>query len=481
MSFFTTTGTITTPQQSGTNYYFVTFNNNGTITFNSSVSPISYLVVGGGGGGGAGYSFVPISGGGGGGASGDLKTGIFSPLLNQIINITVGAGGQGGNIMIIGPKGTGSGFNGNPSIIDTIITANGGEGAGPGNGQTISGLGGINSTYGNGGNGGQTGDSTRNPSNASGYPSGFSPYILNGFNVGNWGGGGGAGDLFSPSPNSTPQGQGGIGGTSNTSPTAGINGGGGGGGDYFNSPNGANGGQGVVILSFKQLTEYKIPGGNDLVDIFFPLSSGGTTGTTGTGYNYNTVSGYQDLKDLFAQYVPGSPTAPQTYYTTDYYGGKDLNLVFEPLTITYSLQYLIDNNYVIIELNNGHPYYQIKSFPPNFIQNQTVIINLKMGINPSYTVLNCNIPSYITLNITGTFFSPPNQPSYTYLGIQNTFTYTNNGIININAYGKLSDTFPHPLYPSNPSGGTLNNVGSIYLYPNGIINYTINGNQPINM
>lgn len=48
MSFFTTTGKITSPQQSGTNYYFVTFTNNGSITFTSSVSNVFYLVVGGG-------------------------------------------------------------------------------------------------------------------------------------------------------------------------------------------------------------------------------------------------------------------------------------------------------------------------------------------------------------------------------------------------------------------------------------------------
>jgi len=355
MSFFNVTGnpTIITPQQSGTSYYFVTFSNPGTgsIKFNSPVSDVSYLVVGGGGGGSSGYTTPSLSAGGGGGASGDLITGSFIPILNQSIGITIGAGGQGGNRNIIAPLGNGAGYTGNPSIINTIITAYGGQGAGSENG-----LGGINSSYGSGGNGGQIGVD-RNQTNASGYPAGFSPYLLNGYNVGNWGGGGGAGEVGTFYPISNPEGQGGIGGTSTTSPFAGTNGGGGGGGDY-NKQSGASGGNGVVILSFKQVIGYYIPGGQDLSDIFYPLSLGGVTGSTGTGYNYNTGTGFQDLTSLFALYIPGSTAAPQTFYKTDYYGGHDLNQVFQNINYPFPFT-IITSQYITINIYYANGYYGI--------------------------------------------------------------------------------------------------------------------------
>lgn len=388
MSFFTTTGTITTPQQSGTNYYFVTFNNNGTITFNSSVSPISYLVVGGGGGGGAG-TFIPgifnsfysygYSYSGGGGASGDILTGSFIPSINQPINILVGTGGSGGTFNNNIPSG---GSMGGSSSINNIYSANGGNGGSPGiadtsvfsNTGTSYPLGGQNQQFGSGGSGvaenyaiaDQPASinqiiSQTNQTNAT-FNTSYQNYILNGYVLGNFGGGGGGGgsgikyndlDILP----SNLAGGGGSGADSTNNATNGKNGGGGGGTNAFVNNIGGKGGDGIVILSFKEtiVTNYKIPGGNDLKDIFFPLSSGGTTGSTGTGYNYYTGSGYQDLTNLFAQYQSGSPTAPQTFYTTAYYGGKDLNQVFQ--NINYPPYYTItaSSNLTFTEYtNNGY-------------------------------------------------------------------------------------------------------------------------------
>jgi hypothetical protein len=91
---------------------------------------------------------------------------------------------------------------------------------------------------------------------------------------------------------------------------------------------------------------YKIPGGQYLSDIFYPLSLGGVTGATGTGYNYNTGSGNQDLKNLFALYTPGTTGSTQTYYSSNYYGGQDLNKIFQ--NINYPPLYQISNQSNII-------------------------------------------------------------------------------------------------------------------------------------
>lgn len=103
---------------------------------------------------------------------------------------------------------------------------------------------------------------------------------------------------------------------------------------------------------------YKIPVGQDLSDIFYPLSSGGVTGSTGTGYNYNTGSTIQDLKSLFSLKIPGSTAAPQTFYSTDYYGGQDLNLVFQ--NINYPFPYtIINSQYITINVYYANGYYGI--------------------------------------------------------------------------------------------------------------------------
>ena len=426
MSFFTTTGTITTPQQSGTDYYFVTFNNNGTITFNSSVSPISYLVVGGGGGGGAG-TFVPglsdsfsstaYSYSGGGGASGDIVSGTFNPLINQIINIVVGTGGSGGTYNNNIPSG---GSNGGQTSINNIYIANGGNGGSPGitdqsvfaTPSTVSAPGGINSTFGSGGSGVAENYSIAHQSpstnqilsqttqnNATSNPS-YQNYILNSYSLGNFGGGGGGGGSGSGysdvdiSP-SNPAGAGGSGADSTKNATNGKNGGGGGGSNAFVNNIGGKGGDGIVILSFKDpiVTNYKIPGGQDLSEIFFPLSSGGVTGSTGTGYNYNTGSGFQDLKDLFALYTPGSTAAPQTFYKTAYYGGQDLNLVFQ--NINYPPLYkIIDSFNITINYVIGNGYYGLifqTNGPKNSYNNPTSGQNGTATIQFTQSISNVNI------------------------------------------------------------------------------------------
>jgi hypothetical protein len=482
MSFFNVTGnpTIITPQQSGTSYYFVTFSNpgTGTITFTSPVSDVSYLVVGGGGGGSAGYQEVIIpnilDGAGGGGAGGDLLNGTFSPTISQLINISIGSGGSGGDVY----SGR-AGGSGNLSIItynSNTITAFGGNGA------ASDGIGGV-SSYGSGGNGAVIGNQDRPPTNASGYPSGFSPYTLNGYNVGSWGGGGAAGYLInSPIPNSNPQGQGGTGGVvGNSNGNPGINGGGGGGGcGQLPLGNGGNGGNGVVILSFKQDTKYKIPGGQDLSDIFYPLSLGGVTGSTGTGYNYNTGSGFQDLTNLFAQYVTGTPTAPQTYYTTNYYGGKDLNQVFQ--NINYPPYYRItsSSNLKLTQYNNNG-YIGLVFEVDNSASNATATILFNINITnatiiaiggggsggndggggggggiTSITGYNINQNQSYNLTVGNGGSSPPNNlNSNGNAGASSIFdtSYTSNG-----GQGGIAAYNTSNLNPNGGNGGSINTV-----------------------
>ena len=241
-----------------TNFNYINFINNGTLTL---ISPIvcDYLIVGGGGGGGGRYV------GGGGGAGGAIyKTN--QTILPGIYNIIVGQGGIGGSYSIKQTNGDNSSFNNDiaygggvgGSYYDNNADAspnggNGGCGGGssaPGYGNSASvglGLQGYNgSSYGNntgGGGGGMGGNS-----GAGGGGIGIQINIT-GVNSYYSGGGGGGSDYGAQSGG---QGGGGAGGgnrQNGTNATANTGGGGGGAGGWAELT-GGNGGSGIVIIRF---------------------------------------------------------------------------------------------------------------------------------------------------------------------------------------------------------------------------------------
>lgn len=82
--------------------------------------------------------------------------------------------------------------------------------------------------------------------------------------------------------------------------------------------------------------------GKDLYEIFYPLPSGGTAQTTPTGLTYNDGSGPKDLITLFASYVSGTTAAVSTNYTSSAYSNKDLNQIFQNISVPPTL-YTITN------------------------------------------------------------------------------------------------------------------------------------------
>ena len=95
-----------------------TFTASGTLTVVQAVVPFAVLVCGGGGGGGGSNNAVHGGAGGGGKAT---KNSALT-LAVGARTVTVGTGGPGGG-------GNGAGTSGNPSSVDSSITAAGGTAA----------------------------------------------------------------------------------------------------------------------------------------------------------------------------------------------------------------------------------------------------------------------------------------------------------------------------------------------------------------
>lgn len=219
----------------------------------AEASSLDYLLVGGGGGGGANGG-----GGGGGGSMRDISGATLADP-GQVMSVTVGMGGRGGDWAVVAPlAGQGSSL-----VIDgSTLTAPGGGLAAndPGTAGGSAGTGG-NSTA----NGGAGGPAAANSEGSAGGVGGSGPASsISGSSV-RYGGGGGGG-IFPAGTSLGPimggQGGGGAGaaGTNASSTTAAQpgsanTGGGGGGGraDTDGSPargRGGWGGSGVVIVSY---------------------------------------------------------------------------------------------------------------------------------------------------------------------------------------------------------------------------------------
>jgi hypothetical protein len=232
---------------------------------------VEYLVVGGGGGGGGANSTL-----GGGGGGGGVLTGLLPVVAGATNNITVGGGGAAGT-------GNVAGSVGQNSLINSVIAVGGGNGgnqgssgvANPGgNGGSGGGSGLFNTVISQGifgqGNSGGAGYASANTSSGGGGAGtvGFGPTTSVGGNGGagiasaisgtvtTYGGGGGGAGY---SASSTTAGTGGVGGggagSNNGAATAGQanTGGGGGGAGAGSSVAGGAGGSGIVIISYPDI------------------------------------------------------------------------------------------------------------------------------------------------------------------------------------------------------------------------------------
>ena len=192
---------------SPTNYYkYHVFTNPGIATFTSPVSQAAdfqFLMVGGGGGGGGRSSPQRTSGGGGGGGGVIHRTGSNLGMTSGDYNVTIGAGGTGGNAEPCPDDQVAK--NGSPTIFSgsTTLTAWGGGAGGQMHATNDPHIAGNAGGSSGGGSGGQVnanvsvGSATPldpTQGNTGGLSYSHQNFVPNsGYNTGNGGGGGGAG------------------------------------------------------------------------------------------------------------------------------------------------------------------------------------------------------------------------------------------------------------------------------------------------
>jgi hypothetical protein len=272
-----------------TPHTFASFTSTGSDTWTcpAGITSAEILVVAGGGGGGANYA-------GGGGAGGVVHHATYTTVPGVEYDLTVGAGGSGGDGVEYGDDGSDSSFNNNNEGSQSKMTAtgggggayyapgggpsgsNGGSGGGAGYYNAAGAVGGtgtqsdsgggtgygnnggpasINTDEGGAGGGGAGGTGSAPPSNDTGGTGGagrefstFSSYGVSGFFAGGGGGSavsgsGGAGGSGGGGRGSRTGG--GVSGTANT---------GGGGGGELTSGGGGDGGSGVVLIAYQSST-----------------------------------------------------------------------------------------------------------------------------------------------------------------------------------------------------------------------------------
>ena len=255
------------------NYYYITFVNNGNITFlsslNATINDFNIICVGGGGGGGgssnrqAGNPKSSTGGGGGGAAAARLNT----TVSNTSYSITIGTGGGGGPGNLSGINGTDSSFK--SGITNVITSGGGGRGAGHFEGVVGGSSGTVTASSGtiyggDGGNGGSGFEDNIPPIIATNGTNGSQFILPNGSNLYfSGGGGGGGGDAsINGDGGGAGNGIGGIVGANSIidGQSATKYGGGGGGGgmnDVGNFSTGGQGGPGIVILYFKYIPTFE--------------------------------------------------------------------------------------------------------------------------------------------------------------------------------------------------------------------------------
>lgn len=227
---------------------------------------VEYLVVAGGGGGG--YQQ------GGGGGAGGYQYSTYIPTVNDVVTLTVGAGGAGAtsnttgtggsdSVFRISSTGGGKGGSNYSSGGSLALAGNGGSGGGGGVNTLLYG----NGTAGQGNNGGASGNTGQGGggggAGAVGGLATVTPMVAGNGGIGKstsiagtatyFAGGGGGGSWGTGTAGTGGTGGGGNGSASTTGFAGTINtGGGGGGGAQVNSTmyGGGAGGSGVVILAY---------------------------------------------------------------------------------------------------------------------------------------------------------------------------------------------------------------------------------------
>lgn len=312
----------------------------------ATTANISYLAVAGGGGGS--FATGTAAGGGGGGAGAFIED--TDPFAVGSYDITVGLGGSGGTF-------GGSAADGGDSIIETIVTAEGGGAGGAGftagqNGSnggsgggggavsgTTAGTAGTGTTGGNnggtgyqdgtdgagggGGGAGGAGSNATNTGTGTGGNGGLGDNsTISGATTFYAGGGGGGGATTGGTASSTyGGGSGGSGNAAGGDATANTGSGGGGAGATGGSvASGGDGGSGIVILSYPTNTLYATGGevtysGTNTIHTFresgvFTIHSINTGGYYFVSYK----NGSNKIK-LSAQYDPYGEN-PLTHGTT---------------------------------------------------------------------------------------------------------------------------------------------------------------------
>ena len=92
---------------------------------------------------------------------------------------------------------------------------------------------------------------------------------------------------------------------------------------------------GVSYYNIPIKTNYTIPTGEDLYEIFLPIQSGTTPGNN-TGFSAVINGQQKDLVSIFQPYTSGS-LAPLTNYKSSTYGNVDLNTIFQSNVMMYSV------------------------------------------------------------------------------------------------------------------------------------------------
>lgn len=294
------------------------------VTTSPTTVSVDYLAVAGGGGGGRGDSAgsnLHANGGGGGGGevlegSDDFSVGSYA--------ITVGAGGEGGDTVLM------TGDNGGNTVIGSTVTANGGGGGGGADDGVIT----------NGQNGGNGGGSSSENSAGSSTPGTGDQYNGGGAN----GGGGGAGQAGSAGNGTSLGGDGGDGITSSITGTSTFYGGGGGAGAATGvSPNAGNGGEGGGADGGAEAVGANATdglggggggagaedgqafnggnGGDGVAIISYPTGSCIAEGGTITYTSTHTVHTFTSSGTFTVTFIPNS-----TYYYVSYASGGKIKL-----------------------------------------------------------------------------------------------------------------------------------------------------------
>ena len=124
------------------------------------------------------------------------------------------------------------------------------------------------------------------------------------------------------------------------------------------------------------MSNYKIPGGQDLDNIFMPIS---TAGATAAQYPTNFLVSNVDLQQRYCKWITGAYAATTYYVPQQYYPGTDLSQIFQNITAPLPplVPYIINSGPSPIENISGTLY--TLTFNPNVTNcSITFLANLQL-------------------------------------------------------------------------------------------------------